>query len=126
MTIYPSVVLKPGSEVLKPRRPVYPSAVLKPGSAVLKPRRPVRARVSQPRAKQAEPMTTLLEGFETVAPCLSFGGFEAGFSGFEAVAPCKGKGISAQGIVNAVNDTLGSPHEQGLKGIAPCKGNMSK
>ena len=109
MTIYPSVVWKPGSEVLKPRRPVYPSAVLKPGSAVLKPRRPVRARVSQPRAKQAEPMTTLLEGFETVAPCLSFGGFEAGFSGFEAVAPCKGKGISAQGIVNAVNDTLGFP-----------------
>ena len=54
-------------------------------------------------------MTTLLEGFETVAPCLSFGGFEAGFSGFEAVAPCKGKGISAQGIVNAVNDTLGFP-----------------
>ena len=107
MTIYPSVVWKPGSEVLKPRRPVYPSAVLKPGSAVLKPRRPVRARVSQPRAKQAEPMTTLLEGFETVAPC-------------------KGKGISAQGIVNGVNDTLGSPHVQGLKGIAPCKGNMSK
>ena len=107
MTIYPSVVLKPGSEVLKPRRPVYPSAVLKPDSAVLKPWRPVRARVSQPRAKQAEPMTTLLEGFETVAPC-------------------KGKGISAQGIVNGVNDTLGSPHVQGLKGIAPCKGNMSK
>ena len=52
-------------------------------------------------------MTTLLEGFETVVPC-------------------KGKGISAQGIVNGVNDTLGSPHVQGLKGIAPCKGNMSK
>ena len=100
MTIYPSVVWKPGSEVLKPRRPVYPSAVLKP-------RRPVRARVSQPRAKQAEPMTTLLGGFETVAHC-------------------KGNGISAQGIVNGVNDTLGSPHVQGLKGIAPCKGNMSK
>ena len=45
---------------------------------------------------------------------------------FETVAPCKGKGISAQGIVNGVNDTLGSPHVQGLKGIAPCKGNMSK
>ena len=35
-------------------------------------------------------MTTLLEGFETAAPC-------------------KGNGISAQGIVNGVNDTLGSP-----------------
>ena len=35
-------------------------------------------------------MTTLLEGFETVVPC-------------------KGKGISAQGIVNGVNDTLGPP-----------------
>ena len=46
--------------------------------------------------------------------------------GFEAAAPCKGNGISAQGIVNGVNDTLGSPHVQGLKGIAPCKGNMSK
>ena len=29
--------------------------------------------------------------------------------GFETVAPCKGNGISAQGIVNAVNDTLGFP-----------------
>ena len=33
------------------------------------------------------------------------------FVGFEAVAPCKGNGISAQGIVNGVNDTLGPPHD---------------
>ena len=31
------------------------------------------------------------------------------FGGFEAAAPCKGNGISAQGIVNEVNDTLGFP-----------------
>ena len=31
------------------------------------------------------------------------------FNGFESVAPCKGNGISAQGKVNGVNDTLGSP-----------------
>ena len=30
-------------------------------------------------------------------------------NGFEAAAPCKGNGISAQGIVNEVNDTLGPP-----------------
>ena len=30
-------------------------------------------------------------------------------NGFEAAAPCKGKGISAQGKVNGVNDTLGPP-----------------
>ena len=33
------------------------------------------------------------------------------FVGFEVVAPCKGNGISAQGIVNGVNDTLGPPHD---------------
>ena len=31
------------------------------------------------------------------------------FGGFEPVAPCKGNGISAQGKVNVVNDTLGPP-----------------
>ena len=31
------------------------------------------------------------------------------FNGFGTAAPCKGKGISAQGIVNGVNDTLGPP-----------------
>ena len=31
------------------------------------------------------------------------------FGGFETAAPCKGNGISAQGIVNGVNDTLGPP-----------------
>ena len=31
------------------------------------------------------------------------------FNGFETAAPCKGNGISAQGIVNGVNDTLGPP-----------------
>ena len=31
------------------------------------------------------------------------------FVGFETAAPCKGNGISAQGIVNGVNDTLGPP-----------------
>ena len=43
-------------------------------------------------------------------------------NGFEAAAPCKGKGISAQGKVNRVNDTLGPPMTRVLKGIAPCKG----
>ena len=33
------------------------------------------------------------------------------FNGFEAAAPCKGRGISAQGRVNGVNDTLGPPHD---------------
>ena len=45
--------------------------------------------------------------------------------GLEPVAPCKGNGISAQGKVNEVNDTLGSTHVPGLKTIAPCKGNTS-
>ena len=31
------------------------------------------------------------------------------FNGFGTAAPCKGNGISAQGIVNGVNDTLGPP-----------------
>ena len=31
------------------------------------------------------------------------------FNGFGIAAPCKGNGISAQGIVNGVNDTLGPP-----------------
>ena len=31
------------------------------------------------------------------------------FNGFEAASPCKGRGISAQGRVNGVNDTLGPP-----------------
>ena len=35
-------------------------------------------------------------------------------------------GISAQGKVNGVNDTLGPPHDSGLKGIAPCKGRTSR
>ena len=33
------------------------------------------------------------------------------FNGFEAAAPYKGRGISAQGRVNGVNDTLGPPHD---------------
>ena len=33
------------------------------------------------------------------------------FNGFEAAVPCKGRGISAQGRVNGVNDTLGPPHD---------------
>ncbi len=48
------------------------------------------------------------------------------FVGFEAVAPCKGNGISAQGIVNGVNDTLGPPPRLGFITFAPCRGNMSK
>ena len=35
--------------------------------------------------------------------------------GFEPVAPCKGNGISAQGKVNEVNDTLGPPPCPGFK-----------
>ena len=35
--------------------------------------------------------------------------------GFEPVAPCKGNGISAQGKVNEVNGTLGSPQCPGFK-----------
>ena len=46
--------------------------------------------------------------------------------GFEPVAPCKGNGISAQGKVNVVNGTLGSPHVPGLKSIAPCRGSTSR
>ena len=37
-----------------------------------------------------------------------------------------GNGISAQGKVNGVNDTLGPPNDSGLKGIAPCKGRTSR
>ena len=36
------------------------------------------------------------------------------FNGFGTAAPCKGKGISAQGIVNGVNDTLGPPPMTGF------------
>ena len=36
------------------------------------------------------------------------------FNGFGTSAPCKGKGISAQGIVNGVNDTLGPPPMTGF------------
>ena len=47
--------------------------------------------------------------------------------GLEPVAPCKGNGISAQGKVNEVNDTLGPPpHVPGLKTIAPCRGSTSR
>ena len=35
--------------------------------------------------------------------------------GFEPVAPCKGNGISAQGKVNEVNDTLGPPPTTAFK-----------
>ena len=45
--------------------------------------------------------------------------------GLEPAAPCKGNGISAQGKVNVVNDTLGPPNVPGLKTIAPCKGSTS-
>ena len=38
----------------------------------------------------------------------------------------EGNGISAQGKVNVVNDTLGSPHVPGLKSIAPCRGSTSR
>ena len=31
-----------------------------------------------------------------------------------------------QGVVHSVHYTLGSPHEQGLKSIAPCRGRMSR
>ena len=49
------------------------------------------------------------------------------FNGFETAAPCKGKGISAQGKADRRAATPWvSPHDSGLKGIAPCKGNMSK
>ena len=47
------------------------------------------------------------------------------FNGFEAAAPCKGRGISAQGRVNGVNDTL-APPRLGFITFAPCRGNMSK
>ena len=42
------------------------------------------------------------------------------------MAPCKGNGISAQGKVNEVNDTLGPPHVPGLETIAPCRGSTSR
>ena len=48
------------------------------------------------------------------------------FNGFEAAAPYKGRGISAQGRVNGVNDTLGPPPRLGFITFAPCRGNMSK
>ena len=50
------------------------------------------------------------------------------FQSFAEVKPdfAEGNGISAQGKVNEVNDTLGPPpNVQGLKSIAPCKGNTS-
>ena len=36
-------------------------------------------------------------------------------------APCKGKGISAQGIVNGVNNTLGPPMSRVLKVSRPVR-----
>ena len=36
--------------------------------------------------------------------------------------PVRARGISAQGIVNGVNDTwVPPPHVPGFKGIAPCR-----
>ena len=46
--------------------------------------------------------------FAPVSPPLT-ANFMQCFDGFGLVAPCKGNGISAQGIVNGVNDTLGPP-----------------
>ena len=52
-----------------------------------------------------------IQNFHVLPPCRPplTANFMQCFDGFGLVAPCKGNGISAQGIVNGVNDTLGPP-----------------
>ena len=67
----------------------------------------------------AERRELALKSYAEVQPDFAEGNVNANRmqsdGGFEPAAPCKGNGISAQGKVNEVNDTLGFPPTTAFK-----------